>query len=133
VYPLELDVNLGYTGSGRYGFDDITLGYIGSGGLTAKNQSIAGIATKSYFLGLFGLTPRPQNFTSFNDPIPSFMQNLHTQSKIPSLSWSYTAGNQYRMLHPGFPSLLKLSARIFIGGQANCIFVQDLTTKSLEV
>jgi hypothetical protein len=88
---------LNYTGKGRYGFDDITLGYIGSGGLAVKNQSIAGIATKSYFMGLFGLTPRSQNFTSFNDPIPSFMQSLQNEAQIPSLSWSYTAGNQYRM------------------------------------
>lgn len=102
IYPLDLDLELGYTGNGRYGFDDITLGYIGSGGMTLNNQSIAGIATKSYFLGLFGLTPRSKNFTSFNDPIPSFMQSLQAQSKIPSLSWSYTAGNQYRMLHPDF-------------------------------
>lgn len=96
VYPLELEVPLGYTGKGRYGFDDITFGYIGGGGLLVKNQSIAGIATKNYFMGLFGLTPRSKNFTSFNNPIPSFMQSLQSQSKIPSLSWSYTAGNQYR-------------------------------------
>jgi Eukaryotic aspartyl protease len=97
VYPLELEVQLGYTGKGRYGFDDVTFGYIGSGGLLVKNQSIAGIATKNYFMGLFGLTPRSKNFTSFNNPIPSFMQSLQNQSRIPSLSWSYTAGNQYRM------------------------------------
>ncbi|KAH7408914.1 aspartic peptidase domain-containing protein [Cadophora sp. MPI-SDFR-AT-0126] len=97
VYPLELEVQLGYTGKGRYGFDDITFGYIGGGGLLVKNQSIAGIATKNYFMGLFGLTPRSKNFTSFNNPIPSFMQSLQSQSKIPSLSWSYTAGNQYRL------------------------------------
>ncbi|KAH9204485.1 aspartic peptidase domain-containing protein [Leptodontidium sp. 2 PMI_412] len=97
VYPLELEVPLGYTGKGRYGFDDITFGYVGGGGLLVKNQSIAGIATKNYFMGLFGLTPRSKNFTSFNNPIPSFMQSLQSQSKIPSLSWSYTAGNQYRL------------------------------------
>lgn len=102
IYPLELETALGYTGKGRYGFDDITLGYIGSGGLTLNNQSIATIATKSFFMGLFGLTPRSKNFTSFNDPVPSFMQSLQNQSKIPSLSWGYTAGNQYRMCLPAF-------------------------------
>jgi hypothetical protein len=104
IYPLELETALGYTGKGRYGFDDITLGYIGSEGLTLKNQSIATIATKSFFMGLFGLTPRSKNFTSFNDPVPSFMQSLQNQSKIPSLSWGYTAGNQYRMFLPAFLS-----------------------------
>jgi hypothetical protein len=99
IYPLELEAALGYTGKGRYGFDDVTLGYIGSGGLTLKNQSITTVATKSFFMGLFGLTPRSKNFTNFNDPIPSFMQSLRNQSKIPSLSWGYTAGNQYSMFH----------------------------------
>jgi len=103
VYPLDLEVQLGYTGKGRYGFDDVTFGYIGSGGLLVKNQSIAGIATKNYFMGLFGLTPRSKNFTSFNNPIPSFMQSLQSQSTIPSLSWSYTAGNRYRMFDSNCP------------------------------
>ena len=100
IYPLTLGSSLGYIGKGRYGFDDITFGYKGSGGPTFKNQTIAGIATKSFFMGLFGLTPRASNFTSFNNPILSFMQNLQNQSMIPSLSWAYTAGNQYRTLHP---------------------------------
>src|SRR3954471_8617322 len=49
IYTLELETGLGYTGKGRYGFDDITFGYIGSGGPTFKNQSIAAIATKTFF------------------------------------------------------------------------------------
>ena len=102
IYALGLESSLNYTGNGRYGFDDITLGYIGSGGPTLKNQTIAGIATKSFFMGLFGLTPRSSNFTSLNNPTPSFMQNLRNQSMIPSLSWAYTAGNQYRTLHLNF-------------------------------
>jgi hypothetical protein len=125
VYDLELEVALNYTGKGRYGFDDITLGYIGSGGLAVKNQSIAGIATKSYFMGLFGLTPRSQNFTSFNDPIPSFMQSLQNEAQIPSLSWSYTAGNQYR-LENVFGSLV-------LGGYDSSRFVKNNVTFGLDV
>jgi hypothetical protein len=87
---------LGYSGKGRYGFDNITLGYIGSGGPTLANQTVATIATKDFFLGLFGLKPQASNFTNLNNPIPSFMQNLRSQSIIPSMSWAYTAGNQYR-------------------------------------
>lgn len=100
IYNLDLDSDLGYTGKGRYGFDDLTLGYIGGGGPTIKNQTLAAIATKSFFMGLLGLTPRPSNFSSFNNPIPSFMQNLQNQSMIPTLSWAYTAGNQYRTTLP---------------------------------
>ncbi|RDL35259.1 uncharacterized protein BP5553_07190 [Venustampulla echinocandica] len=96
IYGLDLEAGLGYTGKGRYGFDDIGLGWQGSGGPTLHNQTIAGIATKDFFLGLFGLNPRPSNFTNYNHPIPSFMQALQNQSMIPSLSWAYTAGNQYR-------------------------------------
>lgn len=96
VYNLGLESNLGYTGNGRYGFDDITLGFQGSAGPVLKNQSVAGVATKDFFLGHFGLRPAPSNFTGFEEPIPSFMENLKNQSMIPSTSWAYTAGNQYR-------------------------------------
>jgi hypothetical protein len=96
IYYLDLESSLGYTGKGRYGFDNITLGYIGNGGPSLQNQTVASIATKDFFLGLFGVKPRSSNFTSFDDPIPSFMQNLRSQSLIPSSSWAYTAGNQYR-------------------------------------
>jgi hypothetical protein len=73
IYNLDLETVLGYTGKGRYGFDDITLGYIGGGGFTMKNQTLAAVATESYFMGLLGLTPRPSDFLSFNNPIPSFL------------------------------------------------------------
>lgn len=46
--------------------------------------------------GLIGLNPRPTNFTNFTDPVPSFLSTLKNRSMIPSLSWAYTAGNQYR-------------------------------------
>jgi len=49
IYGLDLEVSLGYTGNGRYGFDDITLGFQGAGGPSLKNQTVAGVATKSFF------------------------------------------------------------------------------------
>ncbi|TVY48456.1 Candidapepsin-8 [Lachnellula cervina] len=96
IYNLSFESSLGDAGFGRYGFDDITMGWQGSGGPMLKNQTFAGIATKSFYLGIFGLTPRPSNFTEFDDPIPSYMENLRNQSLIASSSWAYTAGNQYR-------------------------------------
>jgi hypothetical protein len=96
IYNLGLEGSLGYTGNGLYGFDDVVLGWPGSGGPTLKNQTVAGIATKEFYMGVFGLHPGTSNFTGWNDPIPSYMQNLRDQSLIPSISWSYTAGNQYR-------------------------------------
>jgi Eukaryotic aspartyl protease len=97
IYDLELEADLGYSGKGRYGFDDIMLGFPGGGGPTLANQTVASIATKEFYMGVFGVKPQASNFTSLTDPIPSFMQNLRTQSMIPSLSWAYTAGNPYRM------------------------------------
>ncbi|KAG9229189.1 aspartic peptidase domain-containing protein [Amylocarpus encephaloides] len=99
IYPVDLGANtdLGYTARAEYGFDDITIGWQGAGGPGLKNQTIAGIAAKDSYLGLFGLVPRASNFTTFNNPIPSTMQDLRSQSKIPGLSWAYTAGNQYRL------------------------------------
>ena len=44
-----------------------------------------------------GLNPRPSNFSNFSDPVPSYLSALKDQSMIPSLSWAYTAGNQYRL------------------------------------
>jgi hypothetical protein len=96
IYPLELESGLGYTGNGRYGFDTITLGLPGTGGPSLENQTIASIATKEFYMGVFGLKPQASNFTTLTDPIPSFLQNLKNQSMIPSNSWGYTAGNQYR-------------------------------------
>lgn len=97
TFTLGLETNLGYTGNGEFGYDTIVLGWQGSGGPSLDQQIIAGIATKEFYLGIFGLNPRPTNFTNFNDPVPSYMSTLKQKSMIPSLSWSYTAGNQYRL------------------------------------
>jgi hypothetical protein len=96
IYGLGLEANLGYTGRGRFGFDDIILGWQGSGGPVVRNQTVAGMATKDFYIGLFGLTSRATNFTNYDNPFPSVMQSLRNQTLIPSLSWAYTAGNQYR-------------------------------------
>ena len=66
-------------------------------GPSLNQQILAGIAIKEFYFGVFGLNPRPTNFTNYNHPVPSYMSNLKEQNFIPSLSWSYTAGNQYRL------------------------------------
>ncbi|KAF9735276.1 hypothetical protein PMIN06_000642 [Paraphaeosphaeria minitans] len=95
-YGLEpwLEARVGQEGDGQYGWDDITLGWAGDNLPTLKNQSVAGIVTDDFWLGSLALNPRPVNFTDYNTPIPSLMQNLRnkTDDPIPSLSWSYTAG-----------------------------------------
>lgn len=99
-YGLELESNLGYTGNGEFGFDTVGLSWQGSGGPSLEHQVVAGIAADDFWLGTFGLTPRPTNFSNFNDPQPSFMQKLKNESMIPSLSWAYHAGAPYRKCAP---------------------------------
>ncbi|KAL8782810.1 MAG: hypothetical protein Q9213_005089 [Squamulea squamosa] len=97
TYTLELETNLGYSGTAQYGFDSVALGWQGSGGPILDRQIVGGIATKDFYHGIFGLSPRPTNFTTFENPTASYLSNLKNRSLIPSLSWAYTAGNQYRL------------------------------------
>lgn len=96
TFTLGLEENLGYTGNGLYGYDTVALGWQGSNGPSLDQQIVAGIATPDFYLGTFGLDPRPTNFTNYNNPVTSYISNLKQQKIIPSLSWGYTAGNQYR-------------------------------------
>jgi hypothetical protein len=58
----------------------------------------SGVPDKDFLFGVFGLGPKPTNFTDgFNDPQPSFMWSLKNQSMIPSISYGYTAGAPYRL------------------------------------
>jgi len=93
IYPLKVNPQLGYNGKAKFGFDDVSLG--GSAGRVLKNQTVGGFAATDTYLGLLGLDPRSSNFTD-QPPIPSYLQTLWDQSLIPSLSWGYTAGKQYR-------------------------------------
>ncbi|KAF2280771.1 acid protease [Westerdykella ornata] len=106
LYNLYLAQELNYTGNGLYGFDTVGLMLQNSGGLTLENQVVAGIATKDFYLGLFGLGPKPSNFSDWQYPQPSFMQTLKDKNRIPSLSFAYTAGAAYRI--PKLPGSLTL-------------------------
>ena len=97
TFTLGLETNLEYSGNGDYGYDTVVVGYQGSNGPSLPQQTIAGIATKEFYLGIFGLNPRSTNFSTFSEPVPSYMATLKNRSMIPSLSWGYTAGNQYRL------------------------------------
>lgn len=96
AFDLGLEQNLGLDTSGNFGFDTVTLGWQGAGGPTIEHATVATIANFTYWLGIFGVNPRSTNFTTLNDPQPSYMTQLYNQSKIPSLSYGYTAGSQYR-------------------------------------
>lgn len=95
-YSLRIEQNLNLGSNGHFGYDTVSLGYEGEGGSTLKNTTVGTIATNDFWLGIFGLHPRPTNFSSFDEPSPSYMTLLKEQSYIPSLSYGYTAGAQYR-------------------------------------
>jgi hypothetical protein len=96
VYDLYLERNLGYNGNGLYGFD--TIGLMVDGNATFQDLVVAGIATKDFYLGIFGLGPKPSNFSDFDTPQPSLIQTMKDQKRIPSISFGYTAGASYRKL-----------------------------------
>jgi hypothetical protein len=88
-----LEERVGLNGDGLYGYETLSLGWTGDNLPSLQHQLVAGIITSDFYLGSLSLSPRPSNFTDFNNPIPSFMQGLRNSSTpIPSLSWSYTAG-----------------------------------------
>lgn len=102
LFELGVENNLNYFDydNGDYGFDTLALGYNGSGGLSLDQQVIAGIATKDFYLGSLGLAPWRVNF-SLTESSPSYLSNLKNQSKIPSLSFGYSAGAPYRKVQAG--------------------------------
>ncbi|KAH7078898.1 aspartic peptidase domain-containing protein, partial [Paraphoma chrysanthemicola] len=106
VLDTFLEERVGVEGDGLFGFDSLSLGWNGDGLPTIAEQSVAGIITPSLALGSLALNPRPINFTNYNNPVASLLQNLRNISTpIPSLSWSYTAG-AYNLAPKVFGSLV---------------------------
>lgn len=97
IFNLGIEQNLGLDTTSDAGFDTVVLGWQGSGGPSVEHATIFNLASPNYWVGAFGLRPDPTNFTTQNDPQPSFMHQLVNRSTIPSLTYGYTAGNQYRL------------------------------------
>lgn len=99
IFETALETNLNMDTTADFGFDTITMGYTKFDGAPSVDHAVIGrVADFNFWLGIFGLNPRPTNFTTFNAPQPSFMTQLRNENntQIPSLTWAYTAGNQYR-------------------------------------
>lgn len=96
IYDLWVGQNLGIGGNGINGLDTVGLSGEGENGPTLKNTTVSAFATEAWYLGMLGINPKPTNFTSFNDPTPSYMTKLKEQGMIPSVSFGYTAGAYYR-------------------------------------
>lgn len=88
-YDNEFDV-------ADYGLETVGLGLPGANGASEPNLIVGALATKDFYLGYLGVTNQPTNFTEFDNPHPSFLSTLKAQQKLPSLSYAYSAGAQYR-------------------------------------
>jgi hypothetical protein len=108
LFNLAVESNLNYTGNGQYGLDTIGLGLTSAQGISLDGQVVAGIVDQDFQYGILGLNNQPTNFSNFNNPIPSYFQSMKDKNLIPSLTWSYTAGNQY--------SLKKVLGSLVFGG-----------------
>ncbi|KAI9881481.1 MAG: hypothetical protein M1830_000044 [Pleopsidium flavum] len=95
-YTLYIEDNLDLGGGGVFGNDTVGLGGQGSEASTLDHQIVGGIVTENFYLGMFGVNPKSTNFTNLTEGQPSYLSSLYTQGKIPSLSFGYTAGAQYR-------------------------------------
>ena len=95
-YQLWIEKNLELSGNGEYGWDTVGLGLPGEEGPTLQNTTVGTLISSDFWLGHFGVNPKPTNFTNFTDPSPSYMSLLFEQNLIPSVSFGYTAGAQYR-------------------------------------
>ncbi|CAI6342395.1 unnamed protein product [Periconia digitata] len=94
-YQLWIGKTIGITANGEYGWDSIGLGNKGEETVTLKNTTIGALVSPNFWLGHFGVNPKPTNFSTFADPSPAYMSMLFEQKQIPSLSFGYTAGASY--------------------------------------
>ena len=96
TYDLWSGRSLGLYGDAVYGLDTVSLQGPDGGGPTLKDTLVGGFALEDFYMGIFGINPKPTNFSSFSDGTPSYMTLLKEQKYIPSVSFGYTAGAQYR-------------------------------------
>ena len=95
-YALGAEQNLGSTSSARYGNDTVGLGIQGSGGPVLPDQIVAAFSTDDFYLGYIGVNPASTTLQQEQQKV-SYLTTLKNQNMIPSLSFGYTAGNQYRL------------------------------------
>lgn len=89
-----------YDATATFGFDTVSLGSSdATAGPTLQSQVVGAVAANAFYNGIFGLNHQASNFTTLNDPQPSFLSTLKARNLIPSVSWGYTAGASYRELN----------------------------------
>jgi hypothetical protein len=101
-YGVDLEEALNMTAEGLFGFDHVALAsaqdsYSGGNVTSIDRQVVAAVADMDYFMGVLPLGTVQPSFSSLSEPQESLMWNLRNNSRIPSLSYGYTAGAKYRL------------------------------------
>jgi LPXTG-motif cell wall-anchored protein len=97
-YDVDLEDALNYTARGLFGFDKVSLGPAAdSRSLSMDRQVVAGVAELDYFMGFLPLGQADSSFSSLGQSIDSLLYQLRNATRIPSLSYAYTAGAKYRL------------------------------------
>lgn len=91
VYYLGLFRDSGYQNvAAEIGIDLVSFG------IDAPDQVITVLAGQKFWLGMFGVSFLPINFSSVKNGPLSFLETLRRNDYITSRTWSYTAGARYR-------------------------------------
>ncbi|KAM0714134.1 hypothetical protein Q7P37_007605 [Cladosporium fusiforme] len=96
IYNTRLGSNLGLDTTGYAGYETIAFDQADRDDAQVTHVPIFDIADPKHWIGIFGLNPQPTNFSTLNNPQPSFMQRLYDQNSTPSRSFGYTAGARHR-------------------------------------
>lgn len=97
-YQVETESRLNITAPGIFGYDKVALGPAAESTLLSlDHQVVAGLAETNYWMGHIPLGIPDSSFSSLSQSIDSFIHQLRNQTKIPSMSFGYTAGAKYRL------------------------------------
>jgi hypothetical protein len=89
--------------AGMYGYDSLALTTASGAGVTQDDQVLAQVTTDQFWLGVLGLNPGAPGVAG--QTRPSLLKSLLNDDKIPSLSYSYTAGASSSKPRPRAPVL----------------------------
>jgi hypothetical protein len=90
-----------------YGTVTVGLGPSSKESHTLAQQTVAGVNNKNFFMGSFGLAADEVDIGT-ESPIRSWLFNYHHFSRIPSMSYGYTAGAVYQNNGRSVPGSLTL-------------------------
>ena len=132
----QLDIDSGGAGpiQALFGNDTLGLGLQGTGGPILPNQFIATYSADEPYFGYLGLSPASTNLSATDQGHPSLLTSMKQQSLIPSLSFGYTAGAQYRLRQVlGSLTLGGYDKSLFTPSSLDIDFEGDDLTTALQV